>query len=132
MPSGKLETLQDCQDFVRGCLFMGTGGGGSVEWGMGMFEEAFAEGLALQWVDADSIPDDALTVTPYGMGSIAPQRTLSPSERRELGYGDWIIPKPMVEAVRELESYTGYRIEAIVPFELGAGNTTAPADAALP
>ena len=47
MPRGKLETLQDCEDFVRGCLFMGTGGGGSVAWGMGMLKDALKDGLVL-------------------------------------------------------------------------------------
>ena len=47
MPYGKLETLQDCQDFVEGCLFMGTGGGGRVEWGMSMLREALADGVSL-------------------------------------------------------------------------------------
>ena len=45
MPYGKLETLQDCQDFIEGCLFMGTGGGGDVEWGMGMLREALADAV---------------------------------------------------------------------------------------
>jgi uncharacterized protein len=72
MPRGKLTNLQDCQDLVQGCLFMGTGGGGSVRWGMGMLQQALAEGIPLEWVDLDDIPDDVWTVTPYGMGSIAP------------------------------------------------------------
>ena len=42
-----------------------------------------------------------------------------------------MVAKPFVEAVRELTAYTGNRIDAIVPFELGAWNTTAPMDAAL-
>jgi hypothetical protein len=37
----------------------------------------------------------------------------------------------MVEAVQELARYTGLDIRAIVPFELGAGNTTGPLDAAV-
>jgi DUF917 family protein len=64
------------------------------------------------------------------MGSIAPQEPLSADERHELGYGDISVPRPMVEAVRELARYTGLDISAIVPFELGATNTTAPFDAA--
>src|SRR5262249_9890365 len=37
---------------------------------------------------------------------------------------------PMVRAVEELAAYTGRNITAIVPFELGAGNTANPIDAA--
>ena len=72
MPYGKLDNLQDCEDFVDGCLFMGTGGGGDVEWGLGMLKEALEDGVSLEWVDVADIPADVMTVTPYGMGSIAP------------------------------------------------------------
>jgi len=126
-----IRTEQDVKDLIRGLTLMGTGGGGRPDLGMEYLLPHVQSGKPIELTPPEAIPDDAWTCSVFGMGSIAPQRTLSPSERRELGYGDWIIPKPMVEAVRELESYTGYRIEAIVPFELGAGNTTAPADAAL-
>ena len=89
MPYGKLENLQDCEDFVKGCLFMATGGGGSVDWGMGMLKSALDEGLSLEWVDPEQIPDDAWTVTPYGMGSIAPptQETLESLSKLDLSAG---------------------------------------------
>lgn len=89
------------------------------------------EGKAITLTPAQAIPDEAWTCSVFGMGSIAPQKPLTSKERAALGYGDWGVAKPMVEAVRELEAYTGYLIEAIVPFELGAGNTTAPIDAAI-
>jgi DUF917 family protein len=37
----------------------------------------------------------------------------------------------MVRAVQELEAYTGKKVAAILPFELGAGNTAGPMDAAV-
>ncbi|HUW97193.1 MAG TPA: DUF917 family protein, partial [Anaerolineae bacterium] len=78
MGSVRLETWQDCEDFMRGCVFMGTGGGGDPEEGERMLRSALDEGLTIEWVDADDIPDDVWTATPYGMGSIAPvtQETL--------------------------------------------------------
>jgi DUF917 family protein len=66
------------------------------------------------------------------MGSIAPTKSLSAAERRALGYPEeWTVPRPMVRAVQELAAYTGKRIAAILPFELGAGNTATPMDAAV-
>jgi DUF917 family protein len=126
MPHGKLETLQDCEDFVRGCLFMATGGGGRVQWGMGMLKEALEEGVPLEWVDADDIPDDAWTVTAYGMGSIAPvsQETLDEIER--LGLVNKFGDRSIEEAVKELGNYLGQPIGCLVAAELGAGNTPAP------
>lgn len=126
MPYGKLETSQDCQDFVEGCLFMGTGGGGSVQWGMNMLRDALADGVPLAWVDVGDIPDDALTVTTYGMGSIAPltSETLAEIERvgLESKYGD----RSMEVAIKELEQYLAKPIGCVVAAELGAGNTPAP------
>jgi DUF917 family protein len=126
MPRGKLETLQDCEDFAQGCLFMGTGGGGGLDWGMGMLKEALADGIALEWVDVDDIPDDVWSVTPFGMGTIAPitQETLDEIDRSGVTnkFGD----NSMLEAVRELGNYLGQTIGCIVAAELGAGNTPAP------
>jgi DUF917 family protein len=126
MPRGKLENRQDCEDFVRGCLFMGTGGGGSVAWGMGMLQDALDRSLPLEWVDVDDIPDDVWTVTPYGMGSIAPltQETLDEIER--VGLQDKLGDRSMEDAVKELGRYLGKPIGCLVAAELGAGNTPAP------
>jgi DUF917 family protein len=126
MPYGKLENLQDCDDFVHGCLFMATGGGGSVEWGMSMLKAALDEGIKLEWVDVDDIPDDAMTVTPYGMGSTAPlsQETIDEIER--VGLEDRFGHRSMEEAIRELGEYLGKPIGCLVAGELGAGNTAAP------
>jgi DUF917 family protein len=126
MPYGKLENLQDCEDFVRGCLFMGTGGGGGVEWGMGMLKDALDDGIALEWVDVDDIPDDVWTVTPYGMGSIAPVSQETLDEIKRVGLVDNFGDRSMEEAVKELENYLDKPIRCIVAAELGAGNTPAP------
>jgi uncharacterized protein len=66
------------------------------------------------------------------MGSIAPTEPLSAKERVALGYpAEWTVDRPMVRAVEELQAYTGKKIAAILPFELGAGNTPGPMDAAV-
>jgi DUF917 family protein len=126
MPYGRLDNLQDCEDFVKGCLFMATGGGGSVAWGMGMLKDALDEGLALEWVDPEEIPDDAWTVTPYGMGSIAPPTQETLDEMEQIGLEDKFGDRSMEEAVKELGNHLGKPIGALVPAELGAGNTPAP------
>ena len=75
MPYGKLETRQDCEDFVRGCLFMGTGGGGSVEWGMGMFEDA------LDYVGAELFAS-VLAPGAYDMGDVRKQKDVLKKARQ--------------------------------------------------
>jgi len=126
MPHGKLETWQDCEDFVRGCLFMGTGGGGSPEWGLRMLKSALEDGLTLEWTDVDDIPDDVWTASPYGMGSIAPPSQETLNEIARLGLVSQFGDSSMAEAVKEWESYLGQPVGCLVVAELGAGNTPAP------
>ena len=126
MPHGKLENLQDCEDFVRGCQFMGTGGGGTLKWGMGLLTEALKDRIPLEWVDLNDIPDDALTVTAYGMGSIAPVTQETLEEIKRVGLIDLYGDRSIEEAVKELGNYLGKPVGCLVPAELGAGNTPAP------
>jgi DUF917 family protein len=126
MPSGKISNMQDAEDLVMGCLFLGTGGGGSADKGMLLLKQALEMGLDLSWVDPEDVPDDALTVTPYGMGSVAPmtEQTKNEIQRADLQnvHGEW----SMVEAVKELGDYLGKPIGCLVPSEPGAANLPAP------
>jgi DUF917 family protein len=126
MGSVRLETWQDCEDFIRGCVFMATGGGGDPEEGKRMLRSALDEGLTIEWVDADDIPDDVWTATPFGMGSIAPvtQETLEMIE--QMGLEDKLGDTSMGAAVRELGEYLGKPIGCLVCGELGGGNSAAP------
>lgn len=126
MPYRKLETIEDCQDLVEGCLFMGTGGGGKVEWGMNMLRDALADGVPLEWVDVEDIPDDVWTVTTYGMGSIAPLAPDTLAEIERSGLVERFGDRSMEEAIKELEKHLAGRIGCVVAAELGAGNTPAP------
>ena len=126
-----IHTVDDVKDLIRGLTLMGTGGGGRPDVGIDYLLPHVREGKSIPLASPEAIADEAWTCSVFGMGSIAPQETLTAAERRSLGYGDWVVSKPMVEAVRELEAYTGIRVEAIVPFELGAVNTSAPIDTAF-
>ncbi|MHB1032981.1 MAG: DUF917 domain-containing protein [Pirellulaceae bacterium] len=131
MPTRVLHSEQDAEDFLRGLTLLGTGGGGRREVGRRYLLGLLEEGKPIGWTDLDEIPDDAWTCCPFGMGSIAPTAPLSEEERERLGYGPVVAPRPFLQAVRELEAYSGAKISAIVPFELGAVNTSAPLDAAI-
>jgi len=126
MPRGALRNRQDCEDFICGCLFMGTGGGGGVEWGTRMLDAALEEGLNIEWVDVSEIPDDVWTCTPYGMGSIAPPTPETEAEIKRMGLVDRLGDRAMEVAVQELGKYAAVEIGVIVAAELGAGNTPAP------
>ena len=70
-----IKTDQEIQDFVRGCTFMGTGGGGDPQVGIAWLKAARDEGIEITWVDRTEIPDDTWTVCPFLMGSIATYKT---------------------------------------------------------
>jgi hypothetical protein len=129
---GDVRTADDVHDLVHGLTLLGTGGGGRPEQGLQCLLPHVAAGRPISWVAVDTIPDDAWVCSTFGMGSIAPTETLSVEQRRALGYpDDWTVAKPMVRAVQELQAYTGRKVAAILPFELGAGNTASPMDAAV-
>jgi DUF917 family protein len=128
---GAVRTSEDVRDLIRGLTLLGTGGGGRPDVGLELLLPHVEGGRTLGWRPARSVDDDAWVCSVFGMGSIAPTAPLTVAERTALGYpSDWLVPQPMVRAVEELVAYTGRRIAAIVPFELGAGNTANPIDVA--
>ncbi len=126
MPTRVLTTQQECEDFVRGGVIMGTGGGGGAEWGLTTLSEALRDGLKIEWLDVSAIPDDAWTATAFGVGSIAPRTAQTEAEIARLGLEDRLGRRAMMRAIDELQQYTGKKIDAIVPVELGGGNMPAP------
>ncbi|MBI4278467.1 MAG: DUF917 domain-containing protein [Armatimonadetes bacterium] len=120
--------MQECQDFVRGCTFLGTGGGGPPERGLSVLRAALEAGRPVGWVDVAEIPDDAWTCTAFGMGSIAPRKPLPAEEldRYGLQEGPWSLASP----IRELEREVGVKISVVVPSEIGGSNTPGPVNAA--
>lgn len=128
----EVRTVDDVHDLINGLTLLGTGGGGRPEQGLESLLPHVRAGRSVGWVSPDAIADDAWVCSTFGMGSIAPTKSLSAEERRVLGYPEaWTVTRPMVRAVEELAAYTGKRIAAILPFELGAGNTATPMDAAM-
>lgn len=128
----EVRTRDDVEDLIRGLTLLGTGGGGRPEQGREALLPHVEAGRAITWVPADSIADDAWVCSTFGMGSIAPADPLPPARRQALGYPpDWTVARPMVRAIEELQAWTGRKVAAILPFELGAGNTASPIDAAI-
>jgi DUF917 family protein len=118
----KIESLEDIKDFVRGCTFMGTGGGGDPKDGIAWLSGALKEGFALTGVDASDIADDDWTACPFLMGSIAPLTDEAKKRMKHLG----LVPKVksiQAECVRLLEDYMDVKVKAVVAIELGGSNT---------
>jgi DUF917 family protein len=127
-----LGTVEHVHDLIRGLTLLGTGGGGRPDAGLRALLPHVRAGREVQWTAAPAVPADGWVCSVFGMGSIAPGEGLSEARRTASGYpASWVVAKPMSRAVRELEAHTGRRVAAIVPFELGAGNTAAAMDAAI-
>lgn len=128
-----LKSKEDVEDFVRGCTFYGTGGGGKPTHGMRLLLEDLEKTGEITISDYSSVRDDAWTCTPFLMGSIAPitPETTARMENAGLRKRIALADRVLTLAVLELQAYVGVEIEAIVPIELGGGNTAAAIDAAL-
>jgi uncharacterized protein len=124
MKKTALRTRKDCEDFLEGALWMGTGGGTRDD-GLTILQEALDQRLALEWVDRDSIPDDVWTATVGLHGSIAPlsQEVLQEIDKMGLKETDeWYV----ASAVKELGDFLGHQFKCLVAPELGPESVAIP------
>jgi hypothetical protein len=111
-----IATKEDVEDLVVGTTILGTGGGGSPQGGKLTLESDLAIGRKLSVVDLDEIADDALVVSPYYVGSIAPGEKPSKKEA---------IAEPFMVGLESVERHFKRKVAATVATELGGGNTAA-------
>lgn len=121
-----LRTRQECEDFVRGLTFLGTGGGGSPQRGLDRLLAELESGHEIKWLDAADLPDETWTATVAGLGGRPPKEGPSVKELARIGLVQPRPENPLVVAVQELAAYAGVELGAIVPGEIGAGNVPAP------
>jgi len=108
---------------------MGTGGGGPAESGLALLKATLEAGHPIRVIDPADLADEAWVCTGAFVGSIAPASEEMLGLREKLGLGRR-VEHEIVEAVRELESYTGLKIGGLAACELGGLNTPAPISAA--
>jgi len=130
MPNYTLKSKQDIEDFVRGCTFYGTGGGGDPKLGLDFLLKALEEGYKLSWVDILEIDEEEWVAMPFYMGSIAPISEENLKRLKEKGLYESKVKRPLIRAVLELEKYKKIKLGALIAGELGGSNTPAPLDAA--
>jgi len=116
-----VRTLSDRQEIewmLRGLGILGTGGGGDpYAWGASIVNADLARGRVYQLVDPEEVEDDATVVSGGYLGSVAEDRALNRI------VDEWEKCFELEGALREMESLLGRRINYIVPFEMGGGNT---------
>jgi hypothetical protein len=115
----KLEK-QDLYDILYGCTILGTGGGGSLENGLKLIDDALVHGKEFILVDFSEVPDDAWIATPYMCGSISP--TTPELEAQYASLPQLEDPEAYL-AYKALEEYFGEEFYGVLSTELGGGNT---------
>jgi DUF917 family protein len=103
---------------------MGTGGGGDPKDGIQMLSDTLERDGEVSWIDVADVPDEAWTASMFSMGSIAPRSETTQKEVERLGLKPADISLSL--SIQALMDYTGVKIEAMVPFELGGMNTANP------
>ncbi|MBI1800206.1 MAG: DUF917 domain-containing protein [Chloroflexi bacterium] len=129
MPSKTLSDKRQVEDFVHGLTFLGTGGGGGPAVnGINSLMAELEAGRPVAWADIDTLPDDVWTVTVAGMGGRPPKEGPPADELQALGLVTEKYPfrTTLPAAVNELAAYKGVKISAVIPIELGSGNTPGP------
>ena len=111
-----IENKDTIDNLVVGTTILGTGGGGSPETGRKTLENDLEAGRKLSVADLAEIPDDALIVSPYYIGSIAPGVKANKKVT---------IPDPFAVALELIERHFKRKVAATVASELGGGNTAA-------
>jgi len=118
-----LKNLEEIKDFVRGCTFYGTGGGGTPADGIKILEKVLNAGKKIEWVDKDEIDEDGYSVCPFLMGSIAPWTEELKREMASFGLEKQLEDNLLRRAVELLAEHMDVEPEVIVPIELGGSNT---------
>lgn len=112
-------TPQDIDPLLEGLAIMGTGGGGSPEWGKAIMKNDFARGRTPQIISLDDIRDDATVVSGGIMGSV--------KRLEEMGtaavMAHWEESFELEAVTRIMEDILGRKIDHMVPFEVGGLNT---------
>jgi len=119
---------ENLKDILRGCTLLGTGGGGPFREGVDYISEDIKEDRELKLIDPKDVDDETWTCSVYYAGTITHLIEI-PEEKKKLPAK--AVNKELIIATKELEKILGAPIKALVPLELGGGNTAAAMHAAM-
>lgn len=111
---------QDIEDLLVGAKIMGTGGGGEAEWAKPLIEEVYDHGKKFRLVDPRELSDSKIVVIVSRIGG-----GVTAEQAKKVAHLKRTVQKPEQLAFELLGTYLGLEPYAIVPTELGAGNTLA-------
>ncbi len=107
---------EDVKNLVTGATILGTGGGGDPEDGLKILMDDLKADRILSLADASDLNPESLVVCAYFCGSIPPPGGKAQSRRLRLN-------QEMLKAFRLLEKRKRRKVSAVIPTEIGGGNT---------
>ena len=112
-------TASDLEDLSMGAVFLATGGGGDPYVARLVAEKALQTYGPATIIDPQDVADDAYVVTIGGVGAPTASLELLPSVSEA------------ARALRAFEEHVSRRVDAVVSFEIGGGNSLIPIVAAV-
>jgi len=112
-------TPEDVDPLLEGLAILGTGGGGSPEWGTAIMHNEFAHNRYPQIIPLEEISDDATVVSGGIMGSVKKLEEIG----TEAIMAHWEEQFELETVTKVMEGILGKRIDHVVPFEIGGLNT---------
>ena len=109
----------DIQPLLDGLAIMGTGGGGSPDWGRMILEQDVRMGRTWNIIAPEDVPDEATVVSGGIMGSVKALESIG----FENVLQQWEASFPLLDVTRVMAGLLKRPIDAIVPFETGGLNT---------
>lgn len=113
-------TRENLMDILYGCAILGTGGGGSLDEGIKMIDEALNAGKSFRLASFDDLAPGDVIGTPYACGAISP---LTEEELRKYARLKETEESFYILNMRQLERFLGREVSAVISTELGGGNT---------
>ncbi|MBR5740007.1 MAG: DUF917 family protein, partial [Firmicutes bacterium] len=113
-------TREELLDILYGCAILGTGGGGTLENGIALIDDALGKDKKFILADFDEVDPEMLIGTPYFCGAISP---LTEEEEKKFGALPEAEKDPALLALEAVEKLLGKDIPAMISTELGGENS---------
>ena len=113
-------TRENLLDILYGCAILGTGGGGSLDEGIRMIDEALAAGKEFKLVTFEEMDPSDIIGTPYACGAISP---LTDEEIKKYARLKETDESFYILCMKQLEQFMGRELGGVISTELGGGNT---------
>ena len=111
---------QDIEDIIVGGKILGTGGGGEEEWARPLIEKVYESKKTFRLIDLSELrPDDMVVIASRIGGGVTKDQAAKVANLKKTE------ERPELRAFSLLSEYMGQEPSAVIPTELGAGNTLA-------